>query len=136
MASEREIRRLMLDAASAVTLARGLLVMKSTDWTDWELDFLESIATRGGSRELSYRQVEVLVELRDEASAYILIAGIPVARLIDRLWQARLDLSETDEQWVEGLRAAAVTSVKKRTARRLAASAREIGLIEGYVALR
>lgn len=135
MASEREIRRLMANAASAVTMARGLLV-RANDWTDWELDFLESIAARITSRDLSYRQAEILLELRDAASAYILIAGIPVSRLIDRLWQARLDLSEEDEAFVGGLHAAAVTSVKKRAAQRLAASAREIGLLEGYVALR
>lgn len=136
MASEREIRRLMVNPASGVMLARGLVVMRSVDWTEWEVDFLESIAARDASRELSYRQVEILLELRDQASACILIAGVPVGRLIDQLWQARLDLPEDDEELVVGLRAAAVTSVKKRTAARLAALARDIGLIEGYVGLR
>lgn len=136
MASERELRRLMSEDGAGVRLARGLVAMRSVDWTDWEQDFLESIATRDPSRGLSYRQAEILAELRDAASACVLIAGIPVRRLIDQLWQARLDLSEDDEEWLGGLRAAAVTSVKKRTAARLAASARRIGLIESHVGLR
>lgn len=42
-----------------------LFAFTETDWTDWEADFLDSIS--GQDKELSTRQAEKLVELRNNA---------------------------------------------------------------------
>ena len=67
MASWREIDRIRKDAAAVRSIAERLLAFHSGDFTEWELIFLESMARRESPDDLSTRQVEKLLEIRDGA---------------------------------------------------------------------
>jgi len=73
MASYREIAALQKDAARARALAQGLAKLDDMAWTDWELDFLHSVAAR--QQALTTRQGEKLVELFDDAAWYASVEG-------------------------------------------------------------
>ena len=73
MASYREIVSLQKDAARARAVAQGLSKLDDVEWTDWELDFLTSMAAR--QQELTTRQGEKLFELCDDAVWYTAVDG-------------------------------------------------------------
>ncbi len=137
MTSHRAMKSLAEDAKAASALAAGLLKLGKADpqivWTDWEVDFLESMAGRERDDTLSTRQVEVLVELRDSAQRYTSFEGFSVAALIDRCWQERLELrSDDDLDFIEGLREAGLTSLTRRQLGRLLRCCGELGLLEKH----
>ena len=76
-------------------MARRLLVTDQ-DWTEWELDFLESLAAHMGPDALTTRQREKLVELRDDAEPISTFNGFNIGSLIEQCWLARQDLSDED----------------------------------------
>ena len=134
MASYIEIQKLKDDQAKVRSLASYLLRRSDMDWTDWELDFLENMKAR--KEPMSTRQGEMLMELDSKAKRYTHIAGCPVKSLVGRCWIARLDLSENDEEFIDGLKQDGATEVSGNQARWLARCAKELNLIEGYVAIQ
>lgn len=137
--NHREMKALADNADAVRALAQYLLKLPERDaqvvWTDWELDFLDSMARHAGPDPLSMRQVEVLAELRDAARSYDRLDGMAVPRLIAQVWQARLDLEEADEAFIDGLKRSGARSVKRRQAAKLIACARQLGIVDHYVAL-
>lgn len=137
--NHREMKMLAENAESVRSLALYLLRLGNSDpqvsWTDWELDFLEHMARHEGPEPLTLRQAEVLTELRDAAKTYTSLDGIDVVGLINDCWLARFDLDEEGEAFVTGLKASGARGLKRRAALRLLACARELGLVERYVAL-
>ncbi len=133
MASHIEMKRLAEDADAVRTLARFLHHMDDCDWSDWELDFLDSMASRDTPEPLSMRQREVLVELRDRAELARDWRGIPIRRLIEQTHLARLDLDEDDEAFVIGLADRWPTSLRKGQLARLVRLAARVGVIEPYL---
>jgi len=108
MASWIEIERVRKDPKAFKPLAKHLLA--DTDYaqarSDSATDFLENVS-RYRSDELTTRQGEFLLELRDEARAYFKIGdGLSVEILIEKFYHARADLSrDRDIQFIEALRA-------------------------------
>lgn len=115
------------------SLARALIAQEDHVWTDWEIDFLESMAAHQGPEPLSQRQREVLAELEDVSKYVSTVDGMSVTSLIRDCFEARLDLDEEDEEFVEGLVKAGKTSLRRRPLRRLIACSRRLGLIDHYV---
>jgi hypothetical protein len=133
MASHIEMQRLAADPAAVQGLARHLLALPDARWTDWELDFLDHMATRREAEPLTIRQSEVLVELRDNAKSYTSVGGIAVRSLLHGCWIGRADLDEDDEAFVVALHDAGAVSLKRRALLRLMRCARQLGLVEGYL---
>jgi len=104
--------------------------------TDWERDFLESLAARPPER-LSTRQAEVLFEIRDDNELISKIDGnIKVSNLIQRACEARLDLDENDEEWIIAIWNRGTTSLRRRHLGRLKRCCVQLGELEPYVTLR
>jgi hypothetical protein len=120
MATYLDMQKLAQNPGTVTMLANYLLRVETVEWTDWEVDFLESMATRTSTDPISTRQREVLVELKDNATSHTTTRdGLSVRTLILRCWEARLDLDEEDEQFVVQLYESKVTSLKSRQLGRL-----------------
>jgi hypothetical protein len=121
------------DPARVRNLALGLLALAKTAedvFTEWELTFLRDIAQQSAdvmslsSKErkefkfskdraeallalrdfrLTSLQAEKLFEIRDVAELHRDVGGISVRKLINRCYEARLDLHEDDEEFIERL---------------------------------
>jgi hypothetical protein len=130
MASYREINEFQKDPARARALAQFLSTLGDMEWTDWEMDFLASIGARRG--DLTTRQGEKLIELRDDAVWYTAVDGFSLKSLIDRCHLLRDGLSDRDAQFIERLKAAGATRLRRKDARRLLACARNVGEIEPH----
>jgi len=137
--NHREMKALAENADAVRSLASYLLKMQELDsqlaWSDWELDFLANMQAHDGPEPLTMRQVEVLVELRDASQTFTRLGGMDVVSLINDCWLARFDLDEDGEAFVAGLKATGARGLKRRQALRLLAIARELGVVEGYVAI-
>ena len=92
MTDHRALKALAESPHAVRALARQLLTIggleAGTAWTDWELDFLDSMAGRESEEPLSQRQREVLDELRTAAERltaeeptgvrHVLVNGCPI----------------------------------------------------------
>jgi hypothetical protein len=144
-------------------LANSLLALAKTAediFTEWELTFLRDIAEQSASvialtakerkefkfskREaeallalrdfrLTSRQAEKLFEIRDASVLYRHIAGISVRNLIERCYEARLDLDEDDEQFIERLWRTGAAELRGTELSRLKRCSKQLGLLEGYM---
>lgn len=130
MADYREILALQKDPARARAMAQALVHMDDMAWTDWELDFLESIGSR--RQDLSTRQGEKLAELCDEAAWYTTVEGFSLRALIERCYLCRDELRPSDAEFIARLKATGVSRLRRKEARRVLQCARRIGEIEPY----
>lgn len=130
MASWREIDRVRKDANGARVLAKRLLKIYPGEFTDWELDFLESIGSYTELFEFTTRQSEKLLQIRDDIEPATEHRGFSIALLLKQCWEARLDLEEADEQWIVGLHERSSTSIRRKHLGRLMRCARELNIIE------
>ena len=130
MASYREIVSLQKDAARARAVAQGLSKLDDVEWTDWELDFLTSMAAR--QQELTTRQGEKLFELCDDAVWYTAVDGFSLKALIDRCHLLRDELADPDAAFIERFKAEGVTRLRRKDAHRLLRCARSVGEIEPH----
>jgi hypothetical protein len=132
MASWIEIDRIRKDPAAARALAARLLKIHRHDFTDWELDFLQSIARYHSDEELTTRQGEKLLQIRDDVELITKYHGFSIKTLIQGCYEGRMDLDEADETWIEELRGK--EAIKRRFIGRLLRCARRLGNIEKYEA--
>jgi hypothetical protein len=130
MTSYREIAEIQRDVARARSIAQSLSGLDDVAWTDWELDFLESIAAR--RQVLTTRQGEKLVELRDEAAWYASVDGFSLRALVERCHLLRDELAEGDAAFIERLVASNATRLRRKDARRVLRCARTVGEIEPH----
>ena len=120
MATYLDMQKLAQSPGAVTMLASYLLNINTVEWTDWELDFLESMTRRTSTDPISTRQREVLTELKDNATSHTTTRdGQSVRALILRCWEARLDLDEEDEQFIADLYERKLTSLKPRQLGRL-----------------
>lgn len=136
MATWREIERIREDADAARLVARSLLLLVRSDpkaFSDWEIDFLESIAARIQVGEFSTRQAEKLLEIQDDVKRVTVVRdGSSVSLLIRGCFEARLDLSEDDEDWISELYENDRNSIRRKQIGRLMRCAADVGLVERY----
>src|SRR5688572_18224761 len=98
MADYREIIDIQKDPARARSIAHSLSTLDDVEWTDWEQDFLASIGAR--REDLTTRQGEKLIELRDEAIWYTAVDGFSLKALVGRCHLLRDELAEHDAQFI------------------------------------
>jgi hypothetical protein len=130
MADYREIIEIQKDPARARSTAQFLSTLGDMEWTDWELDFLASIGDR--REELTTRQGEKLIELREESVWYTAVDGFSLQALIGRCALYRDELAEHDSAFIERLEATGATRLRRKDARRLLRCARTLGEIEPH----
>jgi hypothetical protein len=134
MASYKDMKRLGDDPAAVVSLATNLLGLTDADWTDWELDFLSSMAARASeSGTLTLRQREILFELEGRSKNYTMIAGARVQNLVANCCIASKELDEDDEEFLRSLKDRSITHLRKGAAIRLLQCAKQLQLVETYV---
>jgi hypothetical protein len=131
MTDYREINAIAKDACRARLIAEYLLKLGDIEWTDWELDFLDTMRAR--EELLSTRQAEKLVELRDDAVLYRKVDGFVLNALIGQCFLYRDELnSDRDREFIERLKSSGQEALRKRDAVRLLRCARAIGEIEQH----
>jgi hypothetical protein len=131
MTDYREINELAKNPARAQSLARFLLALPDIDWTDWERDFLEPKAAETG--ELSTRQAEKLIELRNNAIRYRTVSGYNLAALMEKCWLGRDDLANDDDvAFIASLKAGGQVYLTRPQALRLKRCATELGHLEPH----
>jgi hypothetical protein len=117
MASWIEIDRVRKDPKVFKPLAGHLLADAeyARERSEFAAEFLESIS-RSEQEELSTRQGEILLELRNEGQRHFRIGdGLSVEILIGKCFLARLDLSNDDDvERIEVLKASGRTFVTGR----------------------
>jgi hypothetical protein len=133
MASWIEIDRVRKDPDAARFLA-GLQLKYSYDGlSDWEIKFLGDMVARTDVEELSNRQAESLLQIRDKVTRVSKVGSFSVRLLIGRCHEGRADLNDDDAAWLEELIAEGPELIRRGQAWRLLRCARELDLIEGYV---
>lgn len=133
MPDYREIHAISNDLARVCRIATHLLSLSDMDWTEWEIEFLHDMQER--KEPLTTRQGEIIVELRDSAILYDKVDGFLLKTLVERCWLYRDELSESNCEFIERLKAAVLTSLRKPVAERLLRCARmlrEIGPHQGW----
>jgi len=102
MASWIEIDRVRKDPAAFRSLAKRLLNDANFERSDFADGFLENIA-HWKRDEISTRQSEILLELRDEAEVHFNYKGLSVPILIRKCYANRFELDQGDQERIERL---------------------------------
>jgi len=134
MASWREIERVRKDVRGARAIAARLLKHFLNALTAWETEFLESLLRREGLAELTTRQGEKLLEIRDGVEPIDEFRGFSIALLIKNVHEARADLEEADEEWIVRTRQRGDSWIRRKDVGRLMACARALHLVEEELA--
>jgi hypothetical protein len=103
MASWIEIDRIRKDPTTFRPLAARLLKDPNFERSEFADGFLENIASWKRD-ELSTRQGEILLELRDEAEIHFEYKGLSISTLINKCYANRDDLDEGDRRRIESLK--------------------------------
>jgi hypothetical protein len=131
MAPWTEIDRIRKEPKAFRALAKGLRAQFSDDLSDWEKDFLEDVAGRVAKEEFTTRQSEKLLQIRDDyTSVSQLPGGFSVTIILKECKEARLDLSEDDEQWILQSYKRSPTTIRRKNAGRLMRCARELHIVD------
>lgn len=89
MASWREIDRVRKDPQAAADIAKRLLALPPSEFTDWELDYLRSIRRLRNVEEFTTRQSEKLLQIRDDTEEVTEVLGFSVRLLLKGCVEAR-----------------------------------------------
>jgi hypothetical protein len=124
----REVKALADDDVRVRNLAKVLLATPGL--TEKQHDFLSDMAKFEG--QISSRQGETLLSMRDELREVSIYGGFSVATLIRKCWLARLDLAEDDEQFIDKLidKLDGRSTIRRKHAGRLLRIARQLELID------
>jgi hypothetical protein len=82
---------------------------------------------------LTSRQAEKLFEIRDATELHRDISGISVRNLIARCYEARLDLDEGDEEFIERLWRTGVIELRRNDLSRLRRCSKQLGELEEHM---
>jgi GAF domain-containing protein len=163
MATHRQMHAVSSDPVRVRNLALSLLALAETTeniFSEWELTFLRDIAEQAASIialtpkerkdfkfsqrqaeallalrdfRLTSRQAEKLFEIRDAAELHRDIGGISVRNLIARCHEARLDLDEDDEEFIERLWKSGKTELRRNDLSRLKRCCKRVGELEEHM---
>jgi hypothetical protein len=163
MASHREMNAISSDPVKVRNLALSLLAMARIAediFSVWELTFLRDVAEQSAkiialtTKErkefkfskhqaeallalrdfrLTSRQAEKLFEIRDATVSHRTIGGISVRNLINRCYEARLDLTESDEEFITRLWKSGATELRSNELAQLKSCSKQIGELEPYM---
>lgn len=132
MATDREISRVRHDRDEWRGIVRKLIKYAGQhDLEDRHVDLLDGLESKTFLNELSVRQAEWLLDIRDDVDFISEHRGVSVRFLIRSVYENRHGLDdEEDMAWVEEIWRRHDVNVRKREARRLYALARPLGLLD------
>ncbi len=130
MTSWREISAYSADPEACRKLARRVFDVYGEALSAWETTFLESIARNARTERFTTRQAEKLLQIRDDLMPVDVLNGFNLSTLLQRCFEARMDLTDDDESWLIELHEKASKFFRTRDARRLLGWAKRLGLIE------
>jgi hypothetical protein len=144
MTDYREINALQHDLHRARRLAEFLLLIVGAEWNEWETTFLNSIIRQVDERlaspdkerrkdPLSTRQVEILVELRDDSILYGKAEGFSIPSLIAGCFEMQHLLNERELEFIKRHKDAKTTQLRRRQVLFLFHCARKAMVIEPYM---
>ena len=102
MASWIEIDRVRKDPQAFKPLAKRLLNDPTFERSEFVDGFLENIMD-WKRNELTTRQGEILLELRNEAEIHVAYKGLSIPILIRKCFDSRFELDESDRMRIEKL---------------------------------
>lgn len=127
MPAEREIVRYMHDVEACRALAASLAARDGLACTDDARDFLDKVAGWDADWELSRRQAEFLLGIRDDNRYVTTLYDFDLAAVFWECWAARADLEEEgDAAFLERLKAQGAKQYRVADARRLLRLARTL----------
>jgi hypothetical protein len=135
-ARDREMDAVGRDRSRFVLMAQQLLLLPVNEWERKFLNRLIHGDEEGPPpQRLSKRMAETLFEIRDEYELHsTLFGGFSVSTLIQRVYDARADLSSEDDQgWITEVRNSGVNQLRRAGCGRLRRCAAELYLIEPYM---
>jgi hypothetical protein len=134
LASWIDIERVRKHPKTFKPLAAHLLQLPDGNWWDYAEQFLRDVSSYP-LPELSTRQAEFLLKLRDDKAAHCKIGGgLSVAILIEKCFQARFDLDDDrDIEFIESLHKSGRTFVTGRQLGWFVRICKQLGEIEGYI---
>jgi hypothetical protein len=130
MAPWREISAYSADQEACRKLARRVFDVYGTALSEWETTFLESIARNSRADKFSTRQAEKLLQIRDDLMPVDVLLGFNLSTVLQRCFEARLDLTDDEEPWLVELHNKGDKYFRMRDGRRLLGCAKRLGLIE------
>ncbi len=131
MTSHIEMLRIAQDPVAVRSLAKRLMAIPNHVWTEWEVDFLESMAKFKGPDLLTMRQREKLVELRDDAEYLTHYRGLSIKILNDKCFLGRNDLDLPDAAFIEALKGQ--PSIQRRKLGRFLRCCRQLNELESHM---
>jgi hypothetical protein len=102
MASWTELERVRKDPIAFRALAKSLLKDPNCEDSEFADGFLENIA-RWKRDEITLRQSEVLLGLRDNAEIHTQYKGLSIRLLMEKCYATRYELDEVDRKRLEAL---------------------------------
>jgi hypothetical protein len=99
------------------------------DWTDWELDWLESELRRSPQYVPSDKEQAVLARIRRSATQFTGWDGYSVPELIKSAYDYRIDCDEWDQEFIEKLHRRGATKLRLREMARLVRLCRVAGVL-------
>jgi hypothetical protein len=133
MASDIAIERIRKDTEAWRGLAGRILRLTEPGvLTDNEVDFLEQIQERSWLDELSYRQAEWLLGIRDNVEQVASYRGFSLTRLIRRCYESRFDLDDREQRWISRLFERREEPIRARDARRIYSIAQRQGEVDRF----
>ena len=135
MASDREIEAIRKDPERWRLLVRQLLRYDEHLFEPKDIGYLDSLAVRDWQEELSYRQAEWLLDIRDSVQVVTTFRDFSVPILIRRCYENRLEFDlDEDRAWVADVHASGRTSLRRSEAARLYRLAKGIGEVDDWAA--
>ena len=120
MASEPEIHRVRVNKDVWQPLAKRLLVHADEEtFPQRHLALLEGLVERTWQDELSYRQAEWLLDIRDDIELLTTYRGYSVRLLTKVCYEQRHLLIEDEEAWIIGIYEQGRSSLRRYEAGRL-----------------
>ena len=134
MATYADIKTFGNNPKRVRALAKSLLAHAGADWTDWELDFLDSMAAQPDGSTLSDRQVEKLCQVRDRLwSALRNTDRYNLPSIYQSVSSATLDLPEEHADFVASLDPTKLELLSMDKRARLLDCAQRLNVIESSV---
>lgn len=132
MATEREISRVRHDPAQWRGITRHLIdYAEKHDLEERHLKLLATLQTSAASDEISYRQAEWLLDIRDDVDYVSEYRNVSVKFLIRAVYENQYGVDDDDDaSWIKEIWRQSPARLRKRDARRLYTIAKLIGLLE------
>jgi hypothetical protein len=130
VASPREIEDFRKDAGRWRLVMRQLLAYDRDALSDEMVDLIERLAPLTHVEEISYRQAEWLLDVRDKVRIVPTYRQFSLKALVKACHQNRFDLGEADQDWIEQLVESGRGEFRFYEARRIYRLARRLGEVD------